>query len=83
MAAMLCITASAAESEAVIRVSGLKKDGETLEEIGSYTVFEDGWNYAVKFAENGQRMNDNEYVRIVVDVLDIGTPMTASSIRVS
>ena len=71
LASSLYITAFADESnESVIRVSGLKRGGNNeLETIGSFSSFKDGWNEAVKTAEDSDKMNEGNYERIVVDLL--------------
>ena len=65
----LCITSFAAEG-AIIRVSGLKEDGETVEiENGDFKDFAEGWEAAVDFAKDHSYMDNNKYERIVVDLL--------------
>ena len=70
----LCITtftASAEESagDVVIRVSGLKTDGTDLVEIGSYTDYATGWETAIDYARDKTYLKNNDYNRIVVDLL--------------
>ena len=64
---VLCITVVAADEPVVLRVSALKKDDTTVV-LQDYTVFEDGWNAAMKLAVNRKEMNNNDYVRVVVDL---------------
>ena len=51
----------------VIYVGGLLEDG-TVEEIGGDESFADGWNAAVKYAKNGDWLDEKGYERIVVDL---------------
>lgn len=68
MANVLYITAFAANASAVLCVSGQKEDG-TVVEIKSFSVFDDGWNYAMEKAIDHDWMEENRYTRIVVDLL--------------
>ncbi len=63
------ITASAAETDNVIRVSGLKRDGSTIVEIGSYKTHAEGWEAANDFARDRAYMQNGNYDRIIVDLL--------------
>ena len=70
LAGALSITAFAADEPAtgvVLTVSGIKKDGTTVK-IKDYTVFEDGWNEAMELAGDEDKMEENNYNRIVVDL---------------
>ena len=70
MSAMLCITALATDalaSDVVLRVSALKDNGKTAI-LNDYTDFGDGWNAAMETASNPKTLNDNGYVRIIVDL---------------
>ncbi len=68
MAGALCVTAFAAEADGVVlTVSGLTKDGTPVK-IEDYTVFEDGWNFAMEKATDGKYLSNNQYYRIVVDL---------------
>ena len=72
LASTLCIPAFAANEPAagtVLRVSALKKDGKTIEFIGDYNNFEDGWNAAMDIAGDTKKMKNNHYDRVVVDLL--------------
>ena len=66
LAGALSITAFAAD-EPVMTVSGMTKDGPV--KIADYTSFEAGWNFAMKKAKDNNYLNNNDYVRIVVDLL--------------
>lgn len=67
LASVICITSFAAEG-AVIRVSGLKEDGETVEiENGDFKDFAEGWEAAVDYACDDDFMHQNDIFRIVVD----------------
>lgn len=55
-------------SDDVIRLSGLKAD-ETSILIGGYSSFEAGWEAAVDFAKDHSYMDNNNFERIVVDLL--------------
>ena len=77
MASLLCVPAFAAESAdelpapaagVVLRATALLKDGKTIEFIGDYDNFEDGWNAAMDIAESPSEMATNGYDRIVVDI---------------
>ena len=68
------ITAFAADAPAdepaagtVLRISALKKDG-TPAVIKDYDNFKDGWNAAIKLAENEDEMRNKSYDRVVVDL---------------
>lgn len=50
----------------VLRVSALK--GNSTEVIKDYNDFEDGWNYAMELAGDEDKMEENNYDRIVVDL---------------
>ncbi len=68
---VLCVTAFAADPSAdtVIRVRAQKSDGSIVEiEKGDYKYFSKGWEAAVNLAENSDLMNENGYVRVVVDL---------------
>ena len=66
LASALCITAFAAD-EPVMTVSGLTKDGPV--KIEGYTSFEAGWNFAMEKAIDYEYLENNDYDRIVVDLL--------------
>ena len=74
MASMLCITASAAETDTtnepaegvVMRVSAQKKDG-TIDIIGDYTSFEEGWDVALHYSCDNWDRGRHGYVRSIVD----------------
>lgn len=66
MTGMLCIAAFATDD--VLRVSGQKQDG-TVVEIKSFSAFDDGWDYAMEYAADHNWLNDNDYSRVVVDLL--------------
>ncbi len=66
MASALCVTTFAAD-EPVMTVSGLTKDGPV--KIKDYTSFEAGWNFAMDKAKDSNYLDNNDYVRIVVDLL--------------
>ena len=66
LAGALSITAFAAD-EPVMTVSGLTKDGPV--KIGDYTSFEAGWNFAMEKAIDNEYLENNDYDRIVVDLL--------------
>lgn len=66
LAGALSITAFAAD-EPVMTVSGLTKDGPV--KIGDYTSFEAGWNFAMEKAKDSKYLDNNQYDRIVVDLL--------------
>ena len=70
MASALCVTTLAAEATdgLVLRVSALKDDG-SLEVIEEYDSFETGWNFAMEKAKDYNYLDNNDYVRIVVDLL--------------
>ena len=68
MAGALCITAFAEDGADVIRVSGLKRDGELIA-IASYPNHAEGWEAAIDLAKDSQYMTDGSYDRIVVDLL--------------
>ncbi len=70
LASALCVTAFAAPDlfrEVVISVRALKND-DTLEVIGEFSDFDEGWNVAMDIAESPNDMEDNSYDRIVVDL---------------
>lgn len=67
MTALLSTTAVGSSAD-VLRVNGQKKDG-TLVALKTYTIFDDGWNEAMEKAIDQDWMNDEGYVRIVVDLL--------------
>ncbi len=69
MASALCIAALAAEPAdgVALTVHGQKKDGTTVK-IEDYKDLADGWSQAIKLAENDEKMAENGYVRIVVDL---------------
>ena len=69
MASALCVTTFAAESTDgfVITVSAEKEDG-TVVKLEDYTSFEAGWNFAMKKAKDSNYLDNNDYVRIVVDL---------------
>ena len=66
LAGALSITAFAAGG-VVLTVSGITKDGTTVK-IEDYTVFEDGWNFAMEKAKDRKYLDNNQYDRIVVDL---------------
>ena len=70
MASALCVTTFAAESTDgfVITVSAEKEDG-TVVKLEDYTSFEAGWNFAMEKAKDSNYLDNNDYVRIVVDLL--------------
>ena len=73
MASALCVTTFAAEAaEAtdgfVITVSAEKEDG-TVVKLEDDTSFEVGWNFAMEKAKDNNYLDNNDYVRIVVDLL--------------
>ena len=70
MASALCVTTFAAEStdDFVITVSAEKEDG-TVVKLEDYTSFEAGWNFAMEKAKDSNYLDNNDYVRIVVDLL--------------
>ena len=70
MASALCVTTFAAEStdDFVITVSAEKEDG-TVVKLEDYTSFEAGWNFAMEKAKDNNYLDNNDYVRIVVDLL--------------
>ena len=74
---IVCICASAEEETynppnprpgEVLRIRGQK--GDTLEHIGASSVFEDGWNDAMKYAMDEAFMASGGYSRIVVDIFE-------------
>ena len=78
MATLICVPAFAAESAdelptpaagTVLRATALLKDGKTIEFIGDYNNFEDGWNAAMDIAGDTKKMKNNNYDRVVVDLL--------------
>ena len=71
LAGALCVpTLAATSSNDVIRVSGLKRDGSTIVEIESYQTHAEGWEAANDFARDRAYMQNGNYERIVVDLLD-------------
>ena len=56
MASLFCVTAFASENDSVITV---QHDSEVIE----FTVFEDGWNYAMETANSGKEV----YVTLLAD----------------
>ena len=74
MASLLCFTAFAAEKDTtnepaegvVLRVSAQKKDG-TIDIIGDYTSFEEGWKVAQIYSGNDYKVKDAGYIRAIVD----------------
>ncbi len=52
-----------------IRVSAQKR-GEDPVEIGNYAVIAEGWEAAIDLAMDSKKMKENEYDRVVVDLLD-------------
>lgn len=69
MASALCVTTLAAESTDgfVITVSAEKEDG-TVVKLENYPSFEAGWNFAMEKAKDNNYLDNNDYVRIVVDL---------------
>ena len=67
MASALCVTTFAAESTDVITVSAEKEDG-TVIKLEDYPSFEAGWNFAMEKAKDNNYLDNNDYVRIVVDL---------------
>ena len=76
MASVICVTAFAADNntiqepaaDIVLRATALKRDGKTIELIGDYKNFEDGWNAAMEIAESSSTMRSKNYDRIIVDI---------------
>ena len=76
MASVICVTAFAADNntiqepaaDIVLRATALKRDGKTIELIGDYDNFEDGWNAAMEIAESSSTMRSKNYDRIIVDI---------------
>lgn len=70
IASALCISVFAADQPTgnVIRVSGLKSDGEPIR-IFESSDFEEGWNKAMAYASNLEFLKGEEYERITVDLL--------------
>ena len=74
MASMLCFTAFAADADTtnepaegvVLRVRAQKKDG-TIDIIGDYTSFEEGWKIAQIYSGNYYEVKDAGYIRAIVD----------------
>ena len=74
MANLLCITAFAADTDTtnapaegvVLRVSAQKKDG-TIDIIGDYTSFEEGWDVAGYYSCDNWDRGRHGYVRSIVD----------------
>ena len=74
MASMLCITASATEADTtgepaedvVLRVRAQKKDG-TIDFIGDYKSFEEGWDVAGYYSCDNWDRGRHGYVRSIVD----------------
>ena len=66
LASVFCITSLAADGKVCV-VSGLKADG-TLEEIGQYGAFVDGWNKVADLSVNSSWMKGKGYERIVMDL---------------
>ena len=69
MATAFCTTAFAADAPAegvVLRVSALKTDG-TIDIIGDYTSFEEGWKIAKIYSGNYYEVKDAGYIRAIVD----------------
>lgn len=74
MAGLLCVTAFAAEADTtnepaegvVLRVSAQKEDG-TIDIIGDYKSFEEGWKVAQIYSGNYYEVKDAGYVRAIVD----------------
>ena len=72
MASLLCVPAFAAEptdepaSSTVLRVSALKKNGDTVV-IQDYDNFKDAWDYAMGLAGNSETMEKSSYDRVIVD----------------
>ena len=71
VATVLCVPAFAVESADgfVLTVSAIKKDGTTIVKIADYTSFEAGWNFAMEKAKDSKYLDNNQYDRIVVDLL--------------
>lgn len=71
LAGALSITAFAAEpgSDVVIRVRAQKKNGDIVElENGDFKSFVDGWEAAVDLANDHQKLDENNYDYVVVDL---------------
>ena len=76
MASVLGVTVFAADNntiqepaaDIVLRATALKSDGKTIELIGDYDNFEDGWNAAMEIAESSSTMRSKNYDRIIVDI---------------
>ena len=77
MASLLCVPAFAADAAdklpapaagVVLRATALLKDGKTIELIGDYNNFEDGWNAAMDIAESPSEMATKGYDRVVVEI---------------
>ena len=72
LTSVFCINVFSAdkeESSIVLIVSGLKKNNNELERIGSYSRFDTGWNRAMEYAIDHDFMEAKGYDRIVVDLL--------------
>lgn len=75
-ASVICVTAFADDNntiqepaaDIVLRATALKRDRKTIELIGDYKNFEDGWNAAMEIAESPSAMRDKGYDRIIVDI---------------
>ena len=53
----------------VLRVSAVKSGETNPVLVGDYNSFEDGWNVAMEKAKDRKYLDDNQYDRIVVDLL--------------
>lgn len=60
---------NAPESDVVLSISVLKKDG-TTETIGNYNSFEKGWNTAMELAIDSDTIEAKGYDRFVIDICD-------------
>lgn len=79
LAGVLCVPVWAEDAPAVhapaagvvLRVSTFRKTTSNTLEIlvlGDFESFQDGWNFAMKIAGDDDKMDDNRYERIVVDI---------------
>ena len=70
LASMFCIAVfatEAPESDVVLRVGALKKDG-TIIMIEDFKNHAEGWSAAMTLADNTKEMKKNDYDRIIVDI---------------
>jgi hypothetical protein len=67
---IFCITASAIEdpaSDVVLRVRATKPNGDVVL-VGDYKDIVEGWKVAMGYANDSDEMEDNGYVRIIIDL---------------